>query len=231
MVGGDSSGVSIGVAPGAQWIAAKLWNDAGDPVYSSDVHTIFEWFMDPDGDSETDDAPDVVNNSWGLTLFGTIPWCLPELQDDMRAWREAGIIPVFSAGNSGPRFFSGTSPANYPETIAVGASNRFDTVASFSSRGPGNCDRRIFPDVVAPGVAVCSSAPEGRYHHISGTSQAVPHVVGTIALMLSAEPDLTMEEIESKLKITAQPVGLFRPNFTSGWGRLDALKAVRAVIP
>jgi len=231
IVGGESSGVPIGVAPGAQWIAARIWNDAGDEALSSDVHNIFEWFMDPDGDPETDDFPDVINNSWGFTLLDAFPWCLPELQDDIRAWRGAGIIPVFSAGNFGPWFFSGESPGNYPETIAVGASNPFDTVALFSSRGPGNCDRRIFPDIVAPGVGVCSSAPEGRYRSISGTSQAAPHVAGTIALMLSADPDLTMEEIESKLKITAQPVGLLLPNFTSGWGRLDALKAVSSVIP
>ena len=231
MVGGDSSGFPIGVAPGAQWIAARIWNDAGDEALSSDVHNIFQWFMDPDGDPETDDAPDVINNSWGFKLFDAFPWCLPDLQDDVRAWREAGIIPVFSAGNAGPWFFSGESPGNYPETIAVGASDLFDRVAFFSSRGPCNCDLRIFPDIVAPGFYICSSAPKGRYRTISGTSQAAPHVVGTIALMLSADPDLTMEEIESKLKITAQPVGLFRPNFTSGWGRLDALKAVSSVIP
>jgi subtilisin family serine protease len=231
IVGGESSGAPIGVAPGAQWIAARIWNDAGDEALSSDVHNIFQWIMDPDGDPETDDFPDVINNSWGFTLLDTFPWCLPELQDDMRAWRAAGIIPVFSAGNEGPRLFSGTSPANYPETIAVGASSPFDTVALFSSRGPGNCDLRIFPDISAPGVTVCSSAPEGRYRYISGTSQAVPHVVGTIALMLSADPDLTTEEIESQLKITAHPLGLFRPNFTSGWGRLDALNAVSSLIP
>ena len=231
IVGGDTSGAPIGVAPGALWIAARIWNDAGDEALSSDVHSIFQWFMDPDGDPETDDFPDVINNSWGFKLLDAFPWCLTELQDDIRAWREAGIIPVFSAGNFGPWFFSGESPGNYPETIAVGASNSLDAVALFSSRGPGNCDRRIFPDIVAPGVTVCSSAPGGRYHSISGTSQAAPHVVGTIALMLSADPDLTMEEIESKLKITAQPVGFFRPNFTSGWGRLDALKAVSSVIP
>jgi len=231
IVGGDASGAPIGVAPGAQWIAARIWNDAGDEALSSDVHSIFQWFMDPDGDPETDDFPDVINNSWGFKLLDAFPWCLPELQDDIRAWREAGIIPVFSAGNFGPWFFSGESPGNYPETIAVGASNPLDAVALFSSRGPGNCDRRIFPDVVAPGVTVCSSAPGGGYRYISGTSQAAPHVVGTIALMLNADSDLTMEEIESKLKITAQPVGFFWPNFTSGWGRLDALKAVNSVIP
>jgi len=231
IVGGERSGAPIGVAPGAKWIAARIWNDAGDEALSSDIHSIFEWFMDPDGDPETDDFPDVINNSWGFKLHDVLPWCLPELQDDIRAWREAGIIPVFTAGNLGPWFFSGESPGNYPETIAVGASNPFDAVALFSSRGPGNCDRRIFPDLVAPGVTVCSSAPEGGYRTISGTSQAAPHVVGTIALMLSADPDLTMEEIEVKLKISAQPMGWLFPNVISGWGRLDALKAVNSVIP
>lgn len=231
VVGGDSSGLPIGVAPGARWIAAKLWNDGGDPVFSSDVHAIFEWVMDPDGDPATDDAPHVVNCSWGFSLLDTIPWCLPDLRDDVQAWREAGIIPVFSAGNAGPWLLTGTSPANYPEAIAVGASNLLDTVAFFSSRGPGNCDLSIFPAMVAPGVNVCSSAPGGRYHYVSGTSQAAPHVTGTIALMLSADPGLTLEEIESRLKVTAKPVGWLRPTFASGWGRLDALQAVRAVIP
>ncbi len=50
ILGGDNSGSPIGVAPGAQWIAARMWNDAGDSVLSSEVHEIFEWFMDPDGD-------------------------------------------------------------------------------------------------------------------------------------------------------------------------------------
>ena len=40
-----------------------------------------------------------------------------------------------------------------------------------------------------------------------------------------------MEEIESTLKQTAKPLGLFHPNNTYGWGRIDALKAVTAVIP
>ena len=228
ILGGDNSGSPIGVAPGAQWIAARMWNDAGDSVLSSEVHEIFEWFMDPDGDPATDDAPDVVNCSWS---FDTFPWCLPELQDGVRAWREAGIIPVFAAGNSGPLLFSGQSPGNYPETIAVGATNAFDWVAPFSSRGPGNCDLRTFPNLVAPGVNIFSSTPDGNYQYFSGTSQAAPHVVGTIALMLSANPDLTVEEVELTLQQTAQPVGLFRPSVSSGWGQVDALGAVRAIIP
>ncbi len=231
ILGRDSSGKYIGVAPGAKWIAARIWNDAGDEAPSSKIHEIFQWFMDPDGDPETDDAPDVVNSSWGFKLLDTFPWCLPDFQDDIEAWRVAGIIPVFSAGNSGPRFFAGESPGNYPETIAVGATDFLDNIAFFSSRGPGNCDLSIFPDIAAPGVAIFSSAPGGSYQYLSGTSAAAPHVVGIIALMLNANPSLNTDEIESMLKASATPSGLFHPNFAYGWGRVDALEAVSRVIP
>ncbi len=231
ILGGDNSGMHIGVAPAARWIAARIWNDAGDTALSSDVHKIFQWFLDPDGDPETDDAPDILNGSWGFKLFDAFPWCRTELQDDVRALREAGVIPVFAAGNSGPLFFSGESPANYPETIAVGATSVLDSVTLFSSRGPGNCDRSIFPDLAAPGRDIFSSAPGGEYWVISGTSQAAPHVTGTIALMLSANSHLTVEEIELAIKRNAHPLGLLHPNFSSGWGRVDALRAVFSVLP
>ena len=65
---------------------------------------------------------------------------------------------------------------------------------------------------------------------LAGTSQAAPHVTGVIALMLDANPDLTVEEIETILKTTAKPIGLFRPNNSSGWGRVDALAAVNAAL-
>jgi len=231
ILGGNASGTHISVAPGTEWIAARIWNDTGEDAQSSDMHKIFQWFMDPDGDPETDDAPDVVNCSWGFKLLDIFPWCLTDFKEDIEAWRQAGIVPVFSAGNSGPLFFSGESPGNYPETIAVGATDPFDDIAFFSSRGPGNCDLRIFPDISAPGFAVYSSVPGEGYRYMSGTSQAAPHVVGTIALMLDANPHLSMEEIETTLKETATPLGFFHPNFTYGWGRIDALKAVSAVIP
>ena len=60
---------------------------------------------------------------------------------------------------------------------------------------------------------------------------ASPHVVGTIALMLEANPNLSFEEIKSTLKATAKPLGFFHPNNTYGWGRVDALEAVKAVMP
>lgn len=231
ILGENKSGTSIGIAPGATWIAARIWNDAGEEASSTEVHKIFQWFMDPDDDPETDDAPDVVNCSWGFRLFDTFPWCLPAFRDDLKAWRMAGIIPVFSAGNSGPTVFSGESPGNYPETIAVGATDFLDNIAFFSSRGPGNCDFAIFPDLSAPGVAIYSSGLDETYRTLSGTSFAVPHVVGTIALMLNANPNLLIDAMEGILRTTARPLGFVHPNVTYGWGQVDAFEAVCASIP
>ena len=190
--------------------------------------------MDPDGNPETNDAPDVVNCSWGQTWFHLITFCSPSYREDIKAWRMAGIIPVFAAGNLGYYFpfFSGSSPATYPETISVGATDFLDVISFLSSRGPSNCDLSIFPDVVAPGSSILTSSPDGGYVFAGGgTSLAAPHVAGVVALILNANPDLTVDEIESVLKETAKPLGLFHPNNTYGWGRVDALKAVEAVTP
>ena len=65
IVAGDASGAAIGVAPQSQWIAVKIFNDAGI-AFSSAIQEGFQWLLDPDEDPNTDDAPDVVNNSWGL---------------------------------------------------------------------------------------------------------------------------------------------------------------------
>ena len=63
MVAGDG----IGMAPGARFIAARVFNDSGAST-DSGVHLAFQWLLDPDGNPATDDAPDVVNASWGALL-------------------------------------------------------------------------------------------------------------------------------------------------------------------
>jgi subtilisin family serine protease len=65
IVGGSAGGTNIGVAPGAQWIAVKIFNDNGFATLSA-IHEGFQWLLDPDGNPATDDAPDVVSNSWSL---------------------------------------------------------------------------------------------------------------------------------------------------------------------
>ncbi|MCK5223663.1 S8 family serine peptidase, partial [Candidatus Calescamantes bacterium] len=66
IVGEDvSGGIKYGVAPGAKWIAVRMFNTSGS---ASEENTIkcFQWLADPDGNSSTsDDVPDILNNSWG----------------------------------------------------------------------------------------------------------------------------------------------------------------------
>ncbi|MBI5088000.1 MAG: S8 family serine peptidase [Actinobacteria bacterium] len=159
-VGGGSGGTSIGVAPGATWIAGRVFNDAGTATASA-IHLALQWVLDPDGDPTTADAPAVVNNSWA---FGT-PGCNLEFQADLQALRAADIVPVFAAGNYGPGAATSVSPANYPEALSVGATTNSDTIYAYSGRGPSACGQpsTTYPDLVAPGVNIWSSDRGGLF--------------------------------------------------------------------
>jgi subtilisin family serine protease/uncharacterized membrane protein len=213
-VGGNAGGSSIGVAPGARWIAAKAWADNGIGQTSA-FHQIFEWFLAPGGDPEN--APDVVINSWALSLGG----CITEFAPDIQAWRAAGIFPAFAAGNSGPGASSVRSPGAYPESFAVGATDMFDEVASFSGRGPSPCGGIVKPDISAPGASVRSAMPGGSYGTLSGTSMATPHVAGAVAVLRSINPALTIDEVGDILKLGATDISAPGADSTSGAGRLD----------
>ncbi len=216
IVGADG----IGVAPGARWIAARVLNSAGFG-YDSWIHAGFEWILAPDGDPNL--APDVLNNSWGSDVSASTAF-----QNDLRALRQAGIFAVFSAGNNGPDAGGIGSPASLPEAFAVGATDDEDEVAVFSSRGPSPWGE-VRPHVAAPGVNVRSSVPGGVFDRYSGTSMAAPHVAGTVALMLAADPSLTITGTASVLTGAAAPLSTTIPNNDSGYGRVDAYAAVQAV--
>lgn len=231
MVGGDAGGTNIGVAPGAQWIAVKIFNDAGAATYSV-IHQGFQWLLDPDGDPDTDDAPDVVNNSWGLV--DPAHGCILEFQPDVQALRTAGIALSFSAGNDGPDPATSVSPANYPESFSVGAVNSANALSSASSRGPSSCYGDYFPTVVAPGVNVRTTdlylgIPDA-YVQVSGTSFAAPHVAGSMALLLSAFPGITLGDLEHHLRNSALDLGPAGPDNESGFGLIDALASHSALL-
>lgn len=137
MVGGDNGGTLIGAAPQAQWIAVKIFNDAGASSATA-IHQGYQWLLDPDGNPNTADAPQVVNNSWA---YGT-PGCNLEFQADLQALLAVGILPVVSAGNYGPNGSTSVSPANYPEAFAVGATSNSDRLYAYSSRGHRPVARR-----------------------------------------------------------------------------------------
>ncbi|MCB9423086.1 MAG: S8 family serine peptidase [Ardenticatenaceae bacterium] len=221
MVGGDSGGTLIGVAPQAQWIAVKIFNDSGASSATA-IHQGFQWLLDPDGNPNTDDAPQVVNNSWA---YGT-PGCNLEFQLDLQALLAAEIVPVFAAGNYGPST-SSVSPANYPEAFAVGAVNNSGRIYAYSSRGPSACGeaQTVYPEIVAPGVNINTSDLFGLYYQATGTSLAAPHVSGALALLLSAFPDLTADQQRAALLNTAVDLGAAGPDNNFGYGRIDILAA------
>ncbi|MBT0653144.1 S8 family serine peptidase [Geomobilimonas luticola] len=228
MVGGDAGGSFIGVAPGARWIAVKIFNDAGD-ASDSVIHEGFQWLLDPDGDPATNDAPDVVNISWGFK--DPTHGCITEFQPDVQALKAAQIALSFSAGNDGPNPATSLSPANYAESFAVGAVDAAHTIAGFSSRGPSACGG-IYPNVVAPGVNVLSSGlntgiPGAEYAVVSGTSFAAPHVAGAMALLLSAVPSLDVSMLEAALMNSATDLGSGGPDNAYGNGLIELSGAYR----
>ena len=226
MVGRDNGGTAIGVAPDAQWIAVKIFNDSGTAT-ASKIHLGFQWLLDPDGNPQTDDAPDLVNNSWD----NSNPGCDLTYEPDLQALVAGGIMPVFAAGNSGPTASTSVSPANNPEAFSVGATDNNNAIYTYSSRGPTSCGgtARTFPDVVAPGVNIYSSDLYGGYWWSTGTSLAAPHVSGAIALLLSAFPNLTVDQQRAALTSSALDLGAPGADNTFGAGRIDVLSAYNSI--
>jgi len=223
MVGGDADGTTIGVAPDAQWIAAKIFNDSGSSTATA-IHQGFQWLLDPDGNPSTDDAPNVVNNSWTYSY----PGCYLDFEPDLKSLRTAGILPVFAAGNGGPYSNSSYSPANNPSAFAVGAIDNNSQIYVYSSRGPNSCTGSTgpYPRLVAPGVNVKTSGLLGSYPFESGTSLASPHVAGGLALLLSAYPNLDAGMQEQALINTAVDLGASGPDDVFGYGRIDLVSAL-----
>ncbi len=247
--GDDDQGNQIGVAPGAQWIGCRNMDRGfGTPARYTEC---FEFFIAPtDRNGNNPDPtlrPHVINNSWGCP---PIEGCAPNtLQTIVENTEAAGIFVTVSAGNAGSG--CGTvndPPAIYEASFSVGAYNILNNLAGFSSRGPVTVDGsgRLKPDISAPGVNVRSSVPGGRYASLSGTSMAGPHVVGTVALLWSARPELERQIAQTKelLLQTANPGVIVSPpqtcggipstdipNNSFGYGRVDALAAVNSQLP
>jgi subtilisin family serine protease len=224
----------IGVAPGAKWIACK--GCATSSCSSSVLLGCLQWMYCPTTyNGKTKDctkAPRVVNNSWGGGQGSTY------FASAIETLRSGGIIPIFSAGNSGPSCGTANSPGDLPSVIAVGATDSNDAIASFSSKGP-SVNGLLKPDLSAPGTNVRSSyyTSDTAYAIMSGTSMAAPHVTGLVALLLQEDPTATYDTIKSKLQnggiksLGASSVcggidSTTFPNNVYGYGRVDATNAI-----
>jgi subtilisin family serine protease len=239
---GQAPNDSIGVCPGALWIATNVIAGGTGTEFNNAVIEGLEWLADPDGDPFTsDDMPDVVQHSWGVNeQFSGYQDC------DSRWWtaldncEAAGVCNTWSAGNEGPGGTSMRSPGDRATT----ATNAFSvgsvqytapyTISSFSSRGPSGCGGvfAVKPEVVAPGSNIYSVDASGNtgYTYMDGTSMAGPHVAGVVGLMRSANPDLDVVTIKTILMETATPLGTPGEDNTYGWGLVNAYEAVLAAM-
>lgn len=234
MVGRDGAD-TIGVAFNAAWMSASVI-DRGQSLNKtvSDIIAAFQWAADPDGNPQTvSDLPDVICNSWGIPK-GLLAPCDATFWQAIDNLEALGVVVIFACGNEGPNAGTIRNPADRAtgptNSFSIGAvdQTRSDLlVASFSSRGPANCDNtKIKPEIVGPGVALRSAYKDGGYRQMSGTSMAAPVVAGCIALMREYNPDATVAEIKNALMMSAGDLGSIGQDNNYGFGFINVRRAI-----
>lgn len=186
-----------GVAPGAGIYMYKVC-DAGGSCYESDMMAAMEAAVLTDAK--------VMSISIGGGNFSGENCDKDSLAKKVNWVVNQGIIVAVSAGND--KFFV-SSPACASGAIAVGAVDKDGFMAYFTNFGPAL-------DIVAPGVSIYSTLPNSEvtltsyygldYGSLSGTSMSAPHIAGTAALALDANPSLTVDELKTALYETADPI-------------------------
>ncbi|WP_226925269.1 S8 family peptidase [Georgenia thermotolerans] len=243
----------VGVAPNVRMASVKVVNDDGF-IYPEYAVCGFVW--------AAEHGMDVTNNSYYVDPFEF--WC--DDQSDQAAAKEAvrravaysqkkGVVSVAAAGNSSYDLANKTTdagspndapkpvkrvinggchdiPTELPGVVTVSATTQTEDLASFSNRGLDVID------VAAPGSRILSTYTGGRYALLSGTSMAAPHVAGVAALLVSAHPEYTPEQVVTALReqardhscttltVGAACVGTELNNSYYGEGIADALKAI-----
>ena len=248
------NGVLKGVAPNADILAYKVLDYSGSGYASTIISGI---------ERAVEDGADIISLSLGAFCWlydggengGLYPdTCGPNDPQSQAIDNavESGVVAVVAAGNSGASFENPErsigSPGTARKAITIGATDKSDLLADFSSRGPvvweddqGNIQTMIKPDIVAPGVNICAaersnffqlmgvqSCLDNSHVFLSGTSMATPHMAGVAALLLQKNPSYSPEEIKNILMTNAINLGL-SPN-DQGSGRVDVIASLGGVI-
>jgi len=226
ILGGNASGIAIGVAPDA-WLMHGLVLNQTKGTFTQVVAGM-QWAINPfdQNGNPAGEPADIVSMSLGATGY------YDAMIEPVQNIRSAGIVPMISIGNSGSG--SSGSPGNVYDSFGIGATDVNNNVASFSSGEiidwpASHPEPYIKPDFSAPGVFVYSTVPGNKYGSYSGTSMAAPHAAGTAALILGANSDLTVDEIYDLLKDTATWQNIYydeKPCTRYGWGIINAFEAV-----
>jgi len=148
------------------------------------------------------------------------------ISDAVEAAADNGVTVVVAAGNNGPDQGTITAPGCEEKALTVGAVDKQNNLADYSSRGLTS-DGRIKPDVVAPGTSITSTYNDGSFQSLSGTSMATPHVSGQTALLIAANSSLTPAQIKAVVSDTATDLGL--EDYEQGSGLVNVSKSYNSV--
>ena len=220
--GSASGGKRKGVAPGAGLLVGKILDDGGSGPMDQIIAGM-EWAVA--------EGAKVINMSVGSN--GASDGTDPMSAAVNRLTQESGALFVVAAGNNGPDQQTVTSPGAATEALTVGAVDKDDEPAWFSSRGPRRGDLAVKPEVVAPGVGIVAaraagttlgSALDPSYTSLNGTSMATPHVAGAAAILAQQHPTWTAAALKARLVSSSRPLG--EPVAFQGAGRVDVRAAI-----
>ncbi|MEV4561371.1 S8 family serine peptidase [Kitasatospora sp. NPDC049285] len=159
-----------------------------------------------------------------IAVVAATPAASAELADAVRYAQARGALLIAPAG-SDSGWQGQAYPAGYPGVLSVAAI------------GPGGTQKQglaadIRVDLVAPGESVMSTGPGGKgYYTATGPSYAAALVAGSAALVLGYRPDLTGDQLAHRLEATAYHSGGAVPDPKLGYGTVDPVAAVTAVLP
>jgi subtilisin family serine protease len=198
---GDNGLGIAGIAWGCRLMIVKVLDANGNGL-ESDVASALVYAVD--------NGARIAN----LSLGGDID--SPLMRDAVDYASEHGVLVVAAAGNnSGAVLY----PAAYEPVLAVAASDANDERAPYSSHGPE-------VDLTAPGSGIYSTCVGDQYCGKSGTSMATPHVSGLAALIWSRYSDYTAAQVRQALIDSARDMGTPGWDEYTGWGRIDAWRAI-----
>jgi subtilisin family serine protease len=220
--GRASGGRYTGVAPGARLLIGKVCQGGGCP--ESAILAGMEWAAAA--------GAKVVN----LSLGGPDAAGDDLLEEAVnRLSAERGTLFVIAAGNDGGLGAETVdSPSSADAALSVGAVDKQDGLAGFSSRGPRFRDAALKPEIVAPGVEITAARSRfsligkrgERYVALSGTSMATPHVAGAAAILVQAHPTWTGAQLKAALMGSAHRLDNVG-TYEQGAGRVDVARAIR----